>query len=403
MAKDKYEFIQEILENKKLTTSQRERILFLVSNELKKDNIHGVELNSRLERIENELNLFIKGKVSIDNINNIRDFEQDFIDNFELLITDDFDSLNPTNQFDQNSQSKKNEIVANPKHVADFMSLFNKRDGLKYLTHDYDEKENFDIESFLLKAKNTFYEKTKAPFSIPTSLWRIVEQFAFSKDPNWTAISEAYDNKPILTGWQKWAREKKDLIHPCRNEQYKTVINDFRRLTRIESSPGKDKPSLETLIDKCILIVFKEVTNDFEIVKMDLAKADFYTHVGNLKIALETIFEEIKKWADTEDKKKITIKYEREPSEDYFLRRLIITHQNSYPPKELQVILKEWQQKGNMGRIHEKLNGYCHWSVETKIEDKNLRINILKENATLDSEEIESANGFSHILTFFYK
>ncbi|MBK9402196.1 MAG: hypothetical protein IPN36_15560 [Bacteroidetes bacterium] len=200
MAKDKYDFIQELLENKKLTTSQRERILFLVSYELKKDNIHGVELSSRLERIENELGLFINDESSIENVNksgknvnNLMDFEQEFIDKSDLLITDGFNYLNPNNQFEKISQSKKNAIVANPKHVADFMSLFNKRDGLKYLTHDYDEKENFDIESFLLKAKNTFDEKTKAPFSIPTSLWRIVEQFAFSKEPSWTAISETYD------------------------------------------------------------------------------------------------------------------------------------------------------------------------------------------------------------------
>ena len=37
-------------------------------------------------------------------------------------------------------------------------------------------------------------EKTKQ-LSIPQSLWRIVEQFAFSEEPNWTALSENYEKR----------------------------------------------------------------------------------------------------------------------------------------------------------------------------------------------------------------
>lgn len=400
MAKDKYDFIQELMENQKLTTAQRERILFLVSNELKNDNIHGVELSARLERIESDLGLLkSKAHPSI-NIDNSEINESELVEHEEefLLFSDYLENDGELiEQFEQINLSKKNEIVVNPKHVADFMSLFNKRDGLKYLTHDFDENDNSEIASFLAKAKNIFTQITKQ-LSIPKSLWTIVEQFAFNKDPKWTALSESYDKKIVRTGWHKWTFDKiGNNLHPIRNERNKIIINDFRRLTRVES------PNFDKLIDKCIQLTFKEDANDFEIEKIDLAKADFYTHVGNLKIAIETIFEEIKKWTDSNDKKKITIKYERELSDEYFLRKIIITHHNSFPTKELQVLLKEWHQKGNMGKINERLNGYCYWSIETKIEEKSTRVNILKESTTSDFEEIETASGFSHILTFYYK
>jgi hypothetical protein len=381
MIKDKYNFILKLLQIQKLNTEQRERILILVAKELKNDSYYGFDLNARLERIELELELFKKNNP---------------------IKNENEDNQDTTNHKKGTNNSRNNKTLANPKHVADFMSLFNKRDGLKYLTHDFDENDNFDIDSFLIKAKNIFDEKTKQ-LSIPKSLWRIVEQFAFSEEPNWTALSENYEKKSMSSSWKKWAINQKDSLHPWRNERYKTIINDFRRLTRIESSPGKNMPNLETLFDKCIQFSLKDLSKDFEIEKMDLSKADFYTNVDNLKNALITIFDEIKKRADLKLKKKITIKYEREHSEEYFLRKIIITHQNSFPLKELQILLKEWPQKGNMGRIYEKLNGYCHWSVETKIEDKFYKINILKENNTPFYEEIEGAKGFSHILTFYYK
>jgi len=410
MTKDKYDFIQELLQNQKLPPAQRERILLLVTNEFKKDNIQGIDNSARIERIENELGLLIRkinptnkaGSSEISS-NDLIEFEQGLIIVSDFSTTADINSDNPKLPLEQINKGKKKLIAANPKHVADFMSLFNQREGLKYLTHDFDDGDNFDIEAFLIRAKVVFENSTKK-LSIPSQLWQIVNQFGFKNEPKWTAISETYDNKTVKDGWQNWAQLKGNShLHPFRISQSNAVINDFRRITRVESSPNKESPNFEKLIDKCIETAFKEDANDFEIEKFDLAKADFYTHVGNLKIAIETIFDEIKRWADSDDKRKLSIKYERKTSDDYFLRKIIITHHNSFPTKELRLLLMEWKQKGNMGKINEKLNGYCHWSVETKVEGTPVRINILKENIDTDSEEIETAIGFSHILTFYYK
>ena len=192
-------------------------------------------------------------------------------------------------------------------------------------------------------------------------------------------------------------------MHPIRNEEYEKIINDFKRITRIESS------NLNKLIDASIESVFDNELKYFKIEKIDLSKADFYSHVGYLKIALKAIFEEVKKRSSSPEKKKITIKYERSISEDgYYLRKIMVTHYDSFPTKELGLILKEWHEKGNMGKIKEKLRGYCHWSVETIIDDAPTKIHILKEKQTPDYEILECKpeelpKGFTHILTFYYK
>lgn len=372
MAKNKYDFIKEILESKKMTPAQRERVLLLTMKEIKSENSKDEELIRRLEEVEKKI--------------------KDFYNNQKIKIENKSSSI-----------EKKNFSEPNPKHVADFMSLFNQRDGLKYLTHDYDENDNFEINKFLISAHSVFTESTMK-LKIPQSLWRIVKQFAFdSQQTEWTSISENYKKDvPVKIGWatkelRNWS--KQNLLHPIRNEEYEKMIRSFKRITRIE------KYNLEKLIHSTIEDIFKDELEEFVIETNNLEKADFYSHVGFLKSALETIFEEIIKYSTIFEQKKISISYERSSSDDgYFLRKVIITHHNSFPTKELKVLLKEWQEKGNMGKIKEKLRGYCHWSVETMIEDNSIKVNILRDKETPEYEEIKSnINGFTHILTFYYK
>jgi hypothetical protein len=291
----------------------------------------------------------------------------------------------------------------NPKHVADFMSLFNKREGLKYLTHDFDENSSFEIDSFLIKAKGVFDEFT-SKLDLPQSLWRIIKQFAFdSQQTTWTSLSEDYTKpKKINIGWasrelRDWS--KKNNLHPIKREEYKEIVNDFRRITRIES------PNLERLIDMILEEEMGDELKKWEISKIDLSKADFYTHVQFLKDALSVIIVEIKKHSNEDIKKKITLKYERGISEDgYYLRKLKIVHHNSYPNKELGLLIQEWGEKGNMGNIQSNLKGYCHWSIETLIEGVPKKVNILKDTNISQVEKLDDyPEGFIHELTFYYK
>lgn len=389
---NKFKFINNLLETNKFSDSQKERFLKLVSKEL--------ENSSKLEEQVLKEVTGIKGKIELFESEN-KKFQKDLSE-----------ELNSDKTIIQNMPLKpvadqKKVPEPNPKHVADFMSLFNQREGLKYLTHDYDENNEFGIDQFLIAANEVFEKKTKK-LNIPQSLWRIVKQFAFdSKQTAWTSISEDYKKDiPISIGWatpelRNWS--KQNDLHPIRNEGYKKIINNFKRITRIEQG------NLDKLIDATLESVFGNEIDDFKIEKIGLSKADFYSHVRFLKDAFKTIFEEINERSDSSEKKKITIKYERSISDEgYYLRKIVITHHKSFPSKELKMLIEEWQEKGNMGRIKEKLKGYCHWSVKTMIDDVPTKVNILKEKETPEYEIIkfkkeEFPKGFTHILTFYYK
>lgn len=380
MNKLKVDFISDLLAHKNISVAEKERLFGLTKKEIGKigeDN--DVRFREVIERIEK--------------------LEREQITQIDVITS-------PTEAETQVKNTKKKPKIANPKDVANFMSLFNQRDGLKYLTHDYDEEGSFEIDDFLISRKKVFDETTRQKVSIPQSLWAIVKQFAFdSKQTKWTTISEDYENFLVIEiGWaskelRDWSKQTK--LHPIRNEKYKQVINDFRHITRIES------PNLETLVENTIDKVFSDQKNDFKIETTDLSKADFYTHVGLLKNTLETVFEEIKKRTDDEKKKRIRIEYQRETEDDYFVRKILITHYNSFPPKELAVLLDEWSNlnKGSMGKIGKNMQGYCHWSVVTKIEGSPIKVNILKEKDTPDYElaDPSEAVGFTHVFTFYYK
>ena len=288
-------------------------------------------------------------------------------------------------------------IVGNPKHVAQFMSLFNQREGLKYLTHEFDESGGFDMESFLAQFQKVCTENF-AKLCIPKTLNELLNQFAFEKNPKWQAFDNQFNSKENTSGWSssEWEESKDNKLHPIKHTGFAEIIKDFKRTTRIES------PYLETLVGK----VF--ANEEFDIEKKDLSKADFYTHVGEFKSALETIFEEIQKRSDTPDKKKVSVEYKKRNADDYAIREIVISHHNSYPTNgDEESLIREWLslEKGNMGKIANHLQGYCHWSVVTKIGDKPMRVNILREQDTPTHEEVEASEvkGFTHILTFYHQ
>ncbi len=381
--KKKSDFVVALLAEKNLSCYDREKILELSAYELALDK----------NKIENDL-ISITKTLSAFKEENKKDINK---------IQVELKSIK------QNIEKKYNpiQIEPNPKHMAEFMSLFNKREGLKYLTHDFDENSEFKIIEFLTNAYMVFNESTK-PLNIPQSLWRIVKEFAFEKtQPEWTSISDDYSKTVKLKiGWaseelRTWA--KKNKLHPIRNKKYENVLNSFKRITRIK------EPDLENLVSKSLEESFKDKLKNYKITKSQLYKADFYTHVSNLKVALVDIFKII----EEREKKKnyentqLEIQYIRSYSDDGFaLRQLIVTHYNSYPSKELQVLCEEYikQEKGTMGKVKNLLRGYCHWSIETLVENKPTRINILKDDKEVEFELFEGpVQGFSHILTFYYK
>lgn len=362
--KTKIDFITDLLGNKKLHTSQKERLFSLVAEDLKGDKEEIKKIWEEIDKIK-----------EIDNKNEsiVQEKKQT-----SLVV---------------NNDKNKRLLIHKPKDVANFMYLFNKRDGLKYLTHDYDEEGIFEIDTFLKNAKELFDLETKK-LSIPKDLYSIVYQFAFSENPNWgNNIKEGFSSPK----WIEWS--KKNGLSPIRNKEFELVINKFRNLTRVES------PNLKNTIDELINEIFKN--SNFEINQNRLDKADFYTNTFTFRAAIKSIFEVIyKKRKSENENNKLTLEYKGVLVNNYYEVSLMISHFNSYPTKDFKQLLEEWRgDKGAIGDIKAKLFGYCDWSIETKLDEVCYRINLLKEDSSPDYEAIptEPVNGTMHILKFYYK
>lgn len=114
MAKDKYDFIQEILEDKKLTPAQRERVFELTKVEIQKDGHLGKDLEQRISVIEQK-------------------------------IKSDFN-----NSADSIRNSNRSLKKHRPKEMVKFLYNFSQNDSFKWFTHKPDST-NIDYSVILLK------------------------------------------------------------------------------------------------------------------------------------------------------------------------------------------------------------------------------------------------------------
>lgn len=375
MRKTKLEFISELLDNHSIPPKHRERFLRLASAELKRNDD---KVWNRIKGLEKEIKKF-DAKANKDNSNG------------------------------KSSQSYS------PKDLAEFMSLFDDKEKLKYLTHDYDQSnEIFDIEKFLKKTETIFKETTKE-LNIKPNLWKVVNNFAFekklgekNKEGNliyWRGL----DGKTIKEGWSRSrvtdeikSRPKHKQEHPIGNDEFKNIIENFRRVTRIKST--EIDPQLTNILNE--IIDEKELSDSkFDIeLSPNLKKANFYCHVPSLKEAIGFIFDEMKEHG----KRNIKVDCKRSNLDDYRTVEISLLQLDSYPSKDLKDMRQQLDSKtskGGLGSIRNNLNGNCNYAIETRLDEKDVRFNILDDSeAKKEVEELDyKAEGFKHILTFFKK
>ena len=276
-----------------------------------------------------------------------------------------------------------------PKRTADFMSLFNDGDGLKYLTHNYDSSK-MTLESMLNQAKKVFKEQAAA-ISIPKQLWTLIN--AFLNGGEWidyrdSKCQEGYSTK----SWLEWSKQN-DNRHPKEDiDGMDKTIQRFRHTIRIVS------PDLQTMIKEIVKPFEKQFKFDF----LQLDKADFYTHVEYIK---HRIIEIVKDLTDHDTHKEIHFLYQPGLDGDYYTRTIRITQSDSFSSKSLEEVIDRFNSgAGFFADNAIKLRGYCNWSVESLWDGKPYRWNIVAEEGTNKKEEIakEAVSGFTHILTFYY-
>lgn len=189
MAKNKYDFIKELLEDKRIKQNQRERILELASREI---SLEG-SLEERVQKIEEIL----------------------FNNQAESMVTHDEGGLTWRNievLFDQETESVETAInpnikeinlpkYLNPSHLYNFLFQYNQNQILRTTCHDIDANEIESILEFCktetyifkehLKAIQEAYSKHEKEYYAPYQIKALIRGYLTGKD---------YKDKPIK-GW----------------------------------------------------------------------------------------------------------------------------------------------------------------------------------------------------------
>ena len=153
---NKYDFIADLLEKEKLDSSQKERVLKLIVNELKADGINQIEIEERVKQIEQKLspqNLLVQQK------NNINDSS----------IQTDLPDYN------------------DPAQLSKFLRAYNEDSMLKYTCHEIDkdglitinekcQTETFSLGKYQEQLSNLFKDRFKQ-YSIPKNIWALINGY----------------------------------------------------------------------------------------------------------------------------------------------------------------------------------------------------------------------------------
>lgn len=274
-------------------------------------------------------------------------------------------------------------------YTANFLANFNRPDGFKYLTHDFDTESNVTLPD-LREQSYKLLESEKG--KIPDSLYVLI--YAYLSGKTWR---DAFgDNNNISINDKKWIQwsKKNNNAHPITNPDFEREILKFKKAIRIVP------PLLQTIVDK--------ICDKYElhVISKKLDRADFYTNTYILSTVLDRILQMIKRRNENADyQRDVEVSYQREIINDVVYKKIIILQKDSFPENTFEDVstrMNNNTEAGDLGAIRKILNGYCYWSIETKWDDSPLRWNILRDDNSPETEPIEdtSAIGFKHILTF---
>jgi hypothetical protein len=368
---DKSKFITAILDysiRKKVDDRTKERLINLISKEFEKTGIVETEIIERLSRIEG------------------------------MLAGGD-----ESQKKEKGFQGKLHK----PKETKNFLSLFNNSEGLKYLTHKFNDGKR-DYNSFIDLCKQEL-EKAKQEYkNIPVALLKRIEEFAFSENPKWY-IRKGKDKIYPEKGWSEksfteWYKNKIN-IHPGLDAKWnKEMILPFKETIEVRAG------NLTEIIEEAITLALGESKDNFIINKIheELNLAEFYTDVDMFQQAIFHMVSTIKDRAEKNFCFEIKIRYDNQTLEGGDFKVITITHINSEATKKSN---DPSFAKGDLKTIQNNLWGICNYEINAKFPDgikKKIFLTdnytdykeIVEKNQTIDLES-EVVEGFSHILKFY--
>ena len=259
MGKNKYDFIQDLLTNKKLSPSQREKVLKLTAGEIKKDKDLGIALEERVRILEGKTKPNFKKQNKSENDKFIMnssnsqkksptppepprhnrkdsppeppgyDGQDGPPEPPEGLVPVSFEMLNGKIKVKKQSalltaSDKKLPNYFDPKHLNKFLFDYNQNEVLKLTCHDIDSdeiallnslctSEDYNFKKHLDLILKTFSEFEKKP--APQSIKNMIRGYLKGED---------FSGKPLKKGWSSDSIEM-NWSHPKLRDWTKEMEN----------------------------------------------------------------------------------------------------------------------------------------------------------------------------------
>ena len=316
----------------------------------------------------------------------------------------------PLEDFVDNNEEKPLAVIKNhrPKETKLFLSLFNNSEGLKFLTHKFNDGKRKYV-GFIELCKREFDNGKSNYPNVPAAVLRRIEEFAFAPNPEWFVRN---GNETIFPkkGWAEASFTEwynKDInIHPGFDSKWNTeMIIPFKESIEVRAG------NLKTIIDEILITGLGISKSNFIITlsEQNINTAEFYTDVDKIKLALSHIIATIKDRADYNFCFEIEIDFINESLNGGNFKKLLITHLNSEPTKYSND--KDFV-KGDMKTIQSLLWGLCNYEIAAKFPDGVRKKIILTDNYIDYKKYVEKGEsipindsmkvkGFTHILKFY--
>lgn len=226
-------FIVELLNSKKITVPQKEKLLLLTAEEFKTFSSKDIDAHNEIAAIKEQM-LQIKQILQAQNI--LVDIEE----TQEHSIENQDETLNQKN--DEIGTKGKLTIYKDPKHLSEFLKMYNKNPILKYTCHEIDELD--DILNQL--GSTTFVYETY--IELVRKEYNKIVNFYYDKiNSNIQGLIWAY-----LIGGKTWSSDKitinwcsKELKEWCLNNPSK-IPNPGLNLKRRSHSDGFEFANFKT-------------------------------------------------------------------------------------------------------------------------------------------------------------
>lgn len=400
MAKNKYDFIKELLEDKKISQNQRERILELASREI---SLEG-NLKERVEKIE------------------------------EIIK-----NISPTCNALKTDKPVKTEDLSlpgyiNPYHLYKFLFEYNQNPVLRSTCHDIDSEElkkinkycnsdSYDFKKHLKKIIEAFDENEKALFA-PPHVKALIRGYLTGKDYQGNQLKRGWSSESIEINWSSakladWIAKNPDVppnlneniagdrevvlldIEPQINspithdpiQSFTQLVLHFKNLFHLKSG----RQSLRAIIDRVNSIKKWIEKVEFEIIAQEFPNnLEHFTDVDKLIQAYNKLLQLIIEQHQDDKKPKVKLRFYEENQRVF----LSVHHLNGQYNKTVQNCIDRPHGRDYKNLISSQINGLCNLYLKADFGSQEFAAINLWDGKKLEARKLNSFKGVEHILEF---